>query len=207
MLEHLRTRDDELFRQLAAACGHLVTATRLLERLLAAPPSEGERLLTDIRGEDEEAHELTHQADLGAFRAFVMRVDRMELHEMATALDGAVEAVDKAARMAAALRAGDAPASLRMVAASVTGTAVALEHGVASVARSHAGIGDMLSSIERFRDEAAAHTETGVRRLFEGATPPIEVLRWKEMYERLEHALACCLTAARALEQVSGSNA
>ena len=51
MLEHLRTRDDELFRQLAAACGHLVTATRLLERLLAAPPSEGERLLDVLRAQ------------------------------------------------------------------------------------------------------------------------------------------------------------
>lgn len=206
MFEHLRTRDDELFAQLGDACRHLARSSRLLEEVLAGPAGREGPLVDVIRDEDREAHDLAHAADVGAFRAWVMRVDRMEVHDIAAALDAAVDALDKAARMAQALHAGDAPAPLRAYANAVTRAIDVLGAGVPHTGVSHAHITDTRTELERIRDEAGERADTGIEQLFAGEAPPLDVLRWRDIYDRLRIALDCTVTAGRALDQVTQNN-
>lgn len=207
MLEHLRTRDDELFAQLGQVSRHLARSSRLLEQVLAGPVETAGPLVDVIRDDDREAHDLVHAVDAGAFKAFVMRIDRMEIHDIAAALDTVVDAIDKAARMAVALQAGNAPAPVRALASAVTRAVDVLGARVPHVGVSHAQLTDTLTALERIRDEAGAQADAGIEQLFAGTPAPLDVLRWKDIYDRLHVALECTVTAGRALDQVTRNNA
>lgn len=206
MLEHLRTRDDELFAQLAQVTRHLARSSRLLEQVLAGPVANADALVDVIRDDDREAHDLVHAVDVGTFKAFVMRVDRMEMHDIAAALDAVVDAVDKAARTAAALHAGDAPAPVRALANAVTRAIDVLGAGVPHVGVSRTHLADTCTELDRIRDEAAVQADAGLKQLFAGEVAPLDVLRWKDIYDRLRVALDCTVAAGRALDQVTRNN-
>jgi uncharacterized protein Yka (UPF0111/DUF47 family) len=203
MFEHLRNVDDEVFRQFALVCQRLVQSARLLEQLLAGTSADEARLGRAIHEADEDAHRLAHAADARALTAFVMRLDRMDVHAVAVALDAAVSGVEDAASQAEALHARGAPPALRSLAATLTRAAEALETATAHVGRSPQGMAGAVTEVRRFENEGEAYFDDGVGRLFVGTPDVLEVLRWKDTYERVLRALAQCALAAGTLEQIS----
>jgi uncharacterized protein Yka (UPF0111/DUF47 family) len=47
----------------------------------------------------------------------------------------------------------------------------------------------------------------GVEQLFAGDSNAVDVLRWKDIYDKVRNALSCCSKAAGAIEQVAQNNA
>lgn len=206
MLDKLRVGDDELFEQLAHVCELLHRSAEGLERMLAGHGDEERALAQAIQESDRSAHDLAQQVDARAFKAFVLRVDRLELHEVASALDSAVEDMDGAVAHIAALHAHDAPNGLRALAAALSGSTAALRDAVAAVGRSATDVAAAVAEIRRLRDEGDEQFYAGVGRLFDGVPNAVELLRWKDVYEKVRGALEGCARAAGALEQVSISN-
>jgi uncharacterized protein Yka (UPF0111/DUF47 family) len=205
MLEELRTKDMELFEQLASVCHHLGRSARLLELMLAGRPEQEAGFVQAIHENDQDAHEIGRHVDARAFKAFVMRVDRMELHSLASALDAAVDAVEKAAAHGAALHASGAPAPLRALAALLTRAADALEGAVRNAWDAPAHAAESLATVARLAEEGEATVIRGIGELFADAADPVDVLRWKDIYEKISHALDRCAGAADALKEMTHS--
>jgi uncharacterized protein Yka (UPF0111/DUF47 family) len=122
-------------------------------------------------------------------------------------LDAAVDAVEKAATHAEALHASGAPDALRSLAGTLTKATGALEAAVPHVGHSPAEVMERVAVIRRLEEDGETLLETGLEQLFSGAPNALDVLRWKDVYEKLAHALGSCANAASALEQVTRSNA
>jgi hypothetical protein len=152
---------------------------------------------------DRQAHELTRQVDVRTFKAFVMRVDRMELHAVSEAVDAVVDAVEKAGTHTAALHASGAPDPLRTLAARLTGAADALEAAVSHVAAAPREAEGLAGEVRRADSEGDAAFEVGMAQLFAGTPDAVEVLRWKDVYEKVRYALGRCADAAKALQQMA----
>jgi uncharacterized protein Yka (UPF0111/DUF47 family) len=205
MFEHLRTIDAELFEQLGLVCANLVRSARLLEQMLAGGPDGEARLAHEIHDLDRDAHDLALAVDTRAFKAFVMRVDRMDVHHIAVALDAVVDAVEKAASHAAALHASGAPEALRSLAAGLTRMTEALEAAVPHVGRDPALVVARVTEIRQIAKQGDALFDRGVEELFAGAPDALDVLRRKDVYEKLSWALRECARMADALEHVAHS--
>jgi len=206
MFEQLRTKDDELFRELARVCRHLAHSTRLLEQMLAGRRDDEARLAHAIHETDREAHDLAQRVDVRAFKAFVLRVDRMDLHALANTLESAVDAVDKAGAHAAALHASGAPDDLRSLAALLTRAAEELEAAVPHVTDAPEQVEARTAEVRRIADRGEAAFDRGVAEQFSatrGAPDAVEVLRWKDVYVKVWHALDRCADAADALQQLA----
>ena len=203
MLEHLRTQDAELFRQLGVACQHLTRSTRLLEEMLGGAGGDEGGHVRAIQESDRAAHDVAREADTRAFRAFLLGVDRMELHAFVAALDATVAAVDRTALHAAALRAAHAPEPLRALAAQLTRAAVALEVAVPHVRDAPADAELRTGEVRRAAVAGQVAFEAGLAALFSGAPVAVDVVRWKDLYERIRDALARCAEAASALHALT----
>ena len=203
MFEHLRVRDDELFGQLAAVCADLTRSAQLLERLLAGARADEERLAARIHATDSGAHRAVRAVDTQTFKVFLMRVDRLELHELATALDRAIASVEEAASEARAVHASGAPAHLRGVAAAVTQAATALEAAMPHVGRAGESIAPFLARVQRCRVQGDDAFYAGLELLFADDPDAVDVLRWKDMYEKLQRTLESTADIATRLERMS----
>lgn len=203
MFEHLRVRDDELFGQLAAVCADLTRSTQLLERLLAGERADEDDVVERIRETDHDAHRITRAVDTHTFKAFLMRLDRMELHELVSSLDRAIASVAEAASEAQAVHASGAPPHLRDVAAALTRSAMALEAAMPHIGRAGESVGPYLARAQRSREQGDEAFYAGMELLFASDPDAVDVLRWKDMYEKLQHALVSTANIATTLERMS----
>jgi uncharacterized protein Yka (UPF0111/DUF47 family) len=63
------------------------------------------------------------------------------------------------------------------------------------------------AEIKKLEEEGDAIYHDAVGALFAGAPDPIEVIRWKEVYETLEIAIDLCMGVANAAQSISIKNA
>jgi uncharacterized protein Yka (UPF0111/DUF47 family) len=63
------------------------------------------------------------------------------------------------------------------------------------------------SQIKKLEEEGDAIYHDAVGALFAGTPDPIEVIRWKEVYETLEIAIDLCMGVANAVHSISIKNA
>lgn len=203
MLEQLRIKDDELLQQLALVCRHLADSTRLLEQMLAGGPEDEAPLARAIHESDREAHEIAHRVDARAFKIVILRVDRMDLHALALALDAAVDAVEKAGTHTAALHASGADGELRALAALLTRAADSLTAAMPHLWAAPEEVEARVAEVHRLKNEGEACFDAGIARLFAGVPNAVEVLRWKDVHEMVWHALGRCTHAADALNHLA----
>ena len=63
------------------------------------------------------------------------------------------------------------------------------------------------AEIKKLEEEGDAIYHEAVGALFAGTPDPLEVIRWKEVYETLEIAIDQCMGVATALQSISIKNA
>ena len=203
MFENLRVKDEELFGRLSAICADLTRSTQLLERLLAGARADEDGLLMRIRATDSDAQGIARALDTQTFKAFLMRLDRMELHELVTALERAIAGVEEAASEAQAVHASGAPAHLRAVAGAATESARALEGAMPHIGRPGDSITPFLARTQQARIEGEEAYYAGMELLFANDPDAVDVLRWKVVYEKIRQALESTATVATTLERMS----
>jgi uncharacterized protein len=63
------------------------------------------------------------------------------------------------------------------------------------------------ATIKQLEEEGDAVYHEAIGALFNGSPDPIEVIKWKEMYDTLEHTIDSCMGVAQALQSLSLKNA
>jgi uncharacterized protein len=64
-----------------------------------------------------------------------------------------------------------------------------------------------VADIKALEEEGDALYHEAVGALFAGHPDPLEVIRWKEIYESLEQAIDLCMGVANAVQSISLKNA
>ena len=57
--------------------------------------------------------------------------------------------------------------------------------------------------IKQLEEQGDAIYHESVGALFAGAPNPLDVIKWKEMYDTLEHAIDSCMGVAQVLQSIS----
>ena len=77
----------------------------------------------------------------------------------------------------------------------------------ATAIRTPSDVSKQATEIKRLEEEGDASYHDAVGALFAGTPDPIEVIRWKEVYETLEIAIDLCMGVANAVHSISIKNA
>ena len=68
-------------------------------------------------------------------------------------------------------------------------------------------VSEQATHIKKLEEEADAIYHEAVGALFAGHPDPLDVLKWKEMYDTLERATDSCMGVAQVLQSISLKNA
>ena len=205
MLNRLIPRDEhffDLFNQLAE---HLKTAAGLLNRLFAEPHNTSD-LVRQIKDVEHQADVLTLSINQRIDKSFITPIDREDIHLLASRLDDVIDRLDGTARRVVMLHINEVREPAKRMAHVICEAADHIGTGFMAV-KKPALVTAQASEIKRLEEEGDAIYHEAVGALFAGTPDPIEVIRWKEVYETLEIAIDQCMGVANALQSISIKNA
>jgi len=194
--------DVELLELFEASGRNVQRASCLLRDLFAEFPERGE-----IAGEvrdcehlgDHIAHEiLSRLAERGSR---VTDIDAADVHALTGALDDIVDNAEEAADQLGLYRV-EAPMeqaqAMTEVLVSAAGEVSASLHGL----REGEDIARGLDEIHRLEKQADRIVREAVASLFVNGIDPMMVIRWKDIFERIEQAIDACETVANIIETI-----
>jgi uncharacterized protein len=203
-LAHLVGRQPdygELLALLARAGANVGRATALLGELMRSWPDGHERRveLVDVEHDnDAVTHDIIHHLHARLAVPF----DPSDVLALASSLDDVVDDAEEAADLLGLYRV-EAPMELAIALAD------ALAQAGAEVASAMSGLDDLpamrphLNEIDRLENEGDRILREGLRALFDGGVDPMVVIRWKDIYERVESAIDACDHVAHTLRGIA----
>ena len=205
MLDRLLPRDElffDLFDQLA---GHLTMTARMLTDLFAEPQRVSEHV-RKIKEVEHKADVLTAGINQRINKSFVTPIDREDIHLLASRLDDVIDLLDGTARRYEMLHLSTVTPHAIELNRVLLQAAERIQVAVSSI-RKPKLVTEHTAEIKRLEEEGDAIYHEAVGDLFTGTPNPLDVMRWKEMYDTLERAIDSCMGVAQALQSISLKNA
>ena len=187
-----------LFRQMTS---HIYDAATKLAEMLAGKPSEFQTHLESIKAIEHQCDELTHSISKKLNTSFITPFDREDIYMLSGALDDIVDLIDDAARAVVMYNVRETTDYARQFGDVIQRMAVQL-HEVVSTLERPAGIAPRLVEIHRLENEGDDLYHEAIGDLFQGEPDAIRVIRWKDIYDKLEAAVDRCEQAANIIETV-----
>ena len=192
---------QESFFGLFARAGHNAeAATTLLDRLMREWPdasvSRGQ-----IKELEEEGDRITHDILHQLHSTTDTPLDREDIHALAGALDDVVDLTEETADVLGLYKI-EAPMEQALELTAVLRDAGA---GVAAALESLDSMPAMaphLAEVDRLEDEGDRISRQALVDLFAGGIDPMVVIRWKDVFERLEQAIDACERVGHVLEGI-----
>ncbi|MDQ3802989.1 MAG: DUF47 family protein [Acidobacteriota bacterium] len=187
-----------LFRQMSS---YIYDAASSLVDMLESRPAEYASHLTHIKSVENACDELIHSIVTKLNSSFITPFDREDIYLLSGALDDVVDLIDDAARALVMYNVGGTTQHARRFGDVIQRMAVQL-HEVVSQLERPAGISPRLVEIHRLENEGDDLYQEAITELFGGEPDPLHVLKWKEIYEKLESAVDRCESVANIIESV-----
>jgi predicted phosphate transport protein (TIGR00153 family) len=197
-------RDEEFFKMFSGLAQRLTASARLLHELFGQPQRMTE-LVGAIKTLEHEADNLTHEVISRINRTFVTPIDREDIHILASRLDDAIDLIDGTARRAAMFQITEAREPAKNLTAILVRMGEAIEIAVNGVKKSKLVV-DRSVTVKKLEEEGDALYNEAVGGLFRGRPDPLEVIKWKELYDTIERALDQCEDVANTLENIALKN-
>src|ERR1043166_6600467 len=191
MLGRLFPRDEQFFASFNRLAAHIAAASKLLAELFDHPPRASEYVRA-IKVIEHQADQLTSAVNKQLDKSFITPFDREDIHTLISRLDEVVDLIDGVSRRYEMLRITDVkPEAHALV--RVRGSAA--DHIQAAVAamKKPAAVSHEVDEIKRLEEAGDAIYHAAMGNLFSGTPDPMDVLRWKEMFDTLEGTIDHCM--------------
>ncbi len=200
----LLPRDEKFFDLFIAVATFTVEAARLQQELLRADRSRRGAIVDQIKRLEHQADQVTHDVVTRLDRVFITPLDREDIHELASRLDDVIDLIDGTARRLLIFHAGEAPDGATFIADVIARATEQLQVAVGALEKNKAGtVLDACVQVKRLEEEGDSLYHEWLGRLFEGQPDPLQVIKWKEIYDNLEKTLDQIEDAGNVLESIS----
>jgi len=197
-------RDEQfydLFQQLA---GRLSLAATLLNQLFREPQRRAEHVQA-IKAAEHEADGITHEIIDRLDRTFITLFDREDIHALASKLDEVVDLLDGAARRVEIFQITEVHPPAVRLSEVVVRAAAQIEDAV-----KHMKDGKIVSvkafELKKLEEEGDAIYHESMGALFQREHDAITVIKWKELYDKVEDALDQAEDVTNVLQSIALKN-
>ena len=194
-------KEEQYFALFREMTSHIYDAATALSVMLAAKQEEFPAHLKKIKDIEHACDELTHSISKKLNSSFITPFDREDIYLLSGALDDIVDLIDDAARAVVMYNVREGTDFARQFGDVLQRMAVQL-HEVVSTLERPAGIAPRLVEIHRLENEGDDLYHEAIGDLFRDTPDPLRVIRWKDIYDKLEGAVDRCEQAANIIESV-----
>ncbi len=201
----LRGTDREIFDLFERAAANIVRAATLLDEMLADFP-ETQGLAREILICEQDGDQITHEVIKRLNHTFVTPIDREDVLRLTSALDDIVDYIEEVADYLGLYRI-EAPMIQSQALAHVLLDSVRQIELAIPLVREYKDVKVHTVEVHRLENEGDRIVRGAIASLFEGGIDPMVVIRWKDIFERLENAIDSTERAAYLLEGIVIKNA
>ena len=193
-------RDDKYFDRFTEMAERIHEAAKTWDRFFRRESPVG-AVADQIKRLEHECDEISHEILRGIDRTFITPIDREDIHQLAVRLDDVIDLIDGGVRRIALYGISEpTPRSARLSEIIVQITEV-LVKAVAALQKQK-GVIEHCIRIKQLENEGDVAYHEAVASLFREETRPIEVIKWKDIYESMEGCIDHCEAVAHLLESV-----
>jgi predicted phosphate transport protein (TIGR00153 family) len=197
---------DRVFFDLFAEGGqNTLRAAKLLRDMLEQWPDEG-GLSRDILKAEQEGDRITHDIIQRLNTTFVTPIDRDDIYSLATQMDDVVDYIEEVADFMGLYRI-EAPMDQAQALAEVLVNCCEQLYGLLLNLRGFKDLDHYWIEIHRLENDGDRIYRDAVASLFADRIDPMVVIRWRDVFLRLERAIDATETSASILEGIVIKNA
>jgi len=198
----LLPRDEKFFDLFTSVAALSVEAAKLQLDLLKADQIRRPAIVDAIKRLEHEADQITLEVVTRLDQVFITPLDREDIHLLSTELRRVVDIVGGAARRAVSLRATERREPAVQLARILVRATEQIEQAIGHMKDSNFVL-EQCRLIKECEAEGDVISERAISNLFDGHPNPIDVLRWKTIYDQLEDALDASEDVANELETLT----
>ena len=198
-------RDEKFYDLFTELAKRLTGSANTLQELFQSL-DQLDAKVTAIKALEHEADTLTHDIIDRIDRTFVTPFDREDIHALASELDEVIDLIDGTARRAQIFRIKKARPAAGVLAEVLARAGRVVEDGVRNMknAKHVYSVSEQLKTLEEEGD-AIYHDAMG--NLFAEGGDALEVIKWKDLYDKIEDALDKCEDVGNVLQSIALKNA
>lgn len=204
MAFRLIPRDEGFFDLFNELAKRLVTSAGLLRDLFANPARRDE-LVAAIKTVEHEADHITHDVSKRLNSSFITPLDREDIHSLAQELDNVVDLIDGTARRATMFHIEETRDPAKKLCEILILQVKHLEKAVTNI-REPRDVTMATREVKVLEAQGDTIYHDAMGALFAGKPDPLDVMKWKEIYDTIEETLDRCQTVATVLESISLKN-
>ena len=204
MAFRLIPRDEGFFDLFNELAKRLVTSAALLRDLFAQPHRLDE-LTAAIKEVEHEADHITHDVSKRLDSSFITPLDREDIHSLAQELDNVVDLIDGTSRRTSMFHIAETRDAARRLCEILVQQVKHLERAVTQI-RDPRAVAMATREVKVLEAQGDSIYHDAMEALFAGRPDPLDVMKWKEIYDTIEETLDRCQTVAIVLESISLKN-
>lgn len=193
-------KEREFFDLFEEASGNILRAAELLDRMMSSYPDEAE-LAREILICEQDGDRITHDIIRRLNETFVTPIDREDIYELASGLDDIVDWIEETADFLGLYQI-EAPMDQAQALCKVLVRAARQVSEAMPRMRDFKDIHHYTVEINSLENEGDRLNREALASLFQGGIDPMVVIRWKDIYQRLENAIDATESVAHILENI-----
>jgi predicted phosphate transport protein (TIGR00153 family) len=197
-------REREFFDLFEEAGGNIQRAAALLEEMLRDYPDRSE-LAREILICEQDGDRITHDIIQRLNQTFVTPIDREDILALASSLDDVVDFTEEVADYLGLYRI-EAPMEQAQALATVLHQASRQIAEAVPRLRGFKDISHYTVEINRLENDGDRIVREAVASLFDNGIDPMVVIRWKDIFEKLEDAIDATEHVANIIEGIALKN-
>lgn len=172
---------------------------------IASNPAELVMRANRIKEIEHEADDITHKCIDALHRTFITPVDRGDIHRLMKRLDDIIDSVDAAASRIMLYEITDMRPELKQFTDVLMKATAGIDgaiHNLRKMKKKDVAIQDCCGAVYDAEHQGDQILRLALARLFKETNEPFLVIKWKEIFERLEIATDRCEEAANIIEGI-----
>jgi hypothetical protein len=155
-----------------------------------------------IKGIEHTGDTITHDLITRLNQTFITPFDREDIHELASRLDDVLDYIEAAAERLVVYRIKEPTSACRAMAEVIVNTTHAMDRTIKCLRTMDPGFHEHTVEVNRLENTADVLLRDSLAQMFEEASDPIEVIKWKEIYETMEIVTDRCEDVANVIEGI-----
>jgi hypothetical protein len=198
-------REEKYFDLFNAMATHIHASAKLLAQLFNEF-DQAERYVHQIKDLEHQCDDLTHAIVKKLNQTFITPIDREDIYALTRALDDVIDLIDSAASHMLLYRVTRVTDTARKQADVIVRATAEIMQAVPRIT-THSDLERYFIAIHALENEGDSLFREGVAQLFQDHEDPLDVIKWKDLYETLERSIDMCEDVANVLESVVLKNA
>ena len=198
-------KEEKFFDMFISMAQNAHESSKLLT-LMMEHPDKIRDTAESIKALEHKGDRMTHDLIVKLNKTFIVPIDREDIYGLSSKLDDVTDLIESIARRLVLFKVTEVSEPALELARVLQRSTAAIVVAVSEL-QNGMKVMDPCIEINRLEDEADHIYHLALAKLFESEKDPIALIKWKELYEKLEASLDRCEDVANVIEGIIVKNA